>query len=62
VTLPQAASQATCFRAFSACAGDYEDPERTPWSDASEEEGEDEASADNAEQSVPGERFPVREE
>jgi hypothetical protein len=62
VTPPQAASQATCLRACSACAGDYEDPELTAWGDASEEEGDDEASADNAEPSVTRERFPVREE
>ena len=51
----------TEVRACSACAGDYEDPERTTWSDASEEEGAEETSADNAAQSVPREGFPVRE-
>ena len=51
----------TQVRACSACAGDYEDPERTAWSDASEEEGAGETSADNAAQSVPREGFPVRE-
>ncbi len=51
----------TQVRACSACAGDYEDPERTAWSDASEEEGAEETSADNAAQSVPREGFPVRE-
>ena len=52
----------TEVRACSACAGDYEDPERTAWrSDASEEEGAEETSADNAGQSVPREGFPVRE-
>ena len=51
----------TQVRACSACAGDYEDPERTAWRDASEEEGAEETSADNAAQSVPREGFPVRE-
>ena len=51
----------TQVRACSACAGDYEDPERTAWSDANEEEGAEETSADNAAQSVPREGFPVRE-
>jgi len=59
---PQAVSQATCLRACSACSGDYEDPERTAWSGASGEEGDDEASADNAEPSMTREGFPVREE
>jgi hypothetical protein len=49
------------MHACSACAGDYEDPERTAWSDASEEEGAEETSADHAEQSAPSEAFPVRE-
>ncbi len=49
------------MRACSACSGDYEDPERTAWRDASEEEGAEEASADNAEQSVPSEGVPVQE-
>jgi hypothetical protein len=62
VTPPLAALQATCLRACSACGGDYEDPERTAGTDVSEEEGDDEASADNAEQSMPRGRFPVREE
>jgi hypothetical protein len=62
VTPPKAASQVTCLRACSACSGDYEDPERTAWSDASEEEDDDEASADNADASVLRTTFPVREE
>jgi hypothetical protein len=62
VMTPQAVSQAPCLRACSACSGDYEDPERTAWSGASGEEGDDEASADNAEPSVTREGFPVRQE
>lgn len=49
------------MRACSACAGDYEDPERTAWRDASEEAGAEETSAENAGPSVPSEGFPVRE-
>jgi hypothetical protein len=49
------------MHACSACAGDYEDPERTAWSDASEEAGAEETSVDNAGQSVPREGVPVRE-
>jgi hypothetical protein len=53
--------QATSLRACSACAGDYEDPEQTAWGDASEEEGDEDASAGNAEQSASREGFPARE-
>ena len=53
--------QAACLRACSACSGDYEDPELTASSDACEEEGAEEASADHAERSVPREGCPVRE-
>jgi len=53
--------QATCVRACSACSGDYEDPELTASGDACEEEGAEEASADDTERSVPREGFPVRE-
>ena len=55
-------AQATCVHACSACSGDYEDPELTASSDAREEEGAEEASADHAERSVPRKGFPVREE
>ena len=54
-------SPAACVHACSACSGDYEDPERTASSDACEEEGAEEASADHVERSVPSEGFPVRE-
>ena len=57
---PRAASQSICLRACSACSGDYEDPERTASSDASEEDGAEEASADT-ERSVSRDGFPVRE-
>ncbi|HEY4817581.1 MAG TPA: hypothetical protein VIH67_09125 [Candidatus Acidoferrum sp.] len=57
----QATSHWGCLRACSACSGDYQDPERPAWNDASEEEDPEEAGAYNAEQSVPRERFPVRE-
>ena len=47
--------------ACSACDGDYEDPERTAWSD-DEDEDAGESRSDHAEQDVARERFPVREE
>jgi len=55
--------QATSLRACSACAGDYEDPEQTAWGDAieGEQEGDEDASAGNAEQSASREGFPARE-
>jgi len=53
--------QAACVHACSACSGDYEDPELTASSDACEEEGAEEASADHAQRSVPREGFPVGE-
>jgi len=58
--------QPVCLCACSACSGDYEDPERTASSEASEEEsaeeeGAEEASADNTERSAPRDGFPVRE-
>ena len=58
--------QSTSLRACSACAGDYEDPEQTAWSDTvdedeGDEEGDEDASAGNAEQSVSREGFPARE-
>jgi len=59
---PQAVSQSICLRACSACSGDYEDPERTTWSDVSEEEDREESTTDNAEQSGPREEFPAREQ
>jgi hypothetical protein len=49
------------MHACSACAGDYEDPERTAWSD-DEDGGAEESSGDQAEQGAARERFPVREE
>ena len=48
--------------ACSACDGDYEDPERTAWSDALEEEDADGASATQPERGATGEGVPVREE
>ena len=45
------------MRACSACAGDYEDPEREPDQAAAEDEGE--AGADSVDDT--GERVPVRE-
>ncbi len=49
------------LRVCSACDGDYEDPERTAWSD-DEDEDADEASRGPAEPDAARERFPVREE
>lgn len=52
---------AAAMRACSACDGDYEDPERTAWSDA---DGEDagEASSDQPEPDAARQRVPVQEE
>ncbi len=66
---PAPKPQSTILRACSACAGEYEDPERTAWSEAIEQKGEEEgeqegdedASAGNAEQSASREGFPARE-
>jgi hypothetical protein len=54
------------LRTCSACGGDYEDPELTARSDASEEEDAENANDGhandaNAERSVPRERSPVQE-
>ena len=65
----RAVPQCICVRACSACSGDYEDPERTAWSETidqqgdqeGEEEGDEDASAGNAEQSASREGFPARE-
>ena len=48
--------------ACSTCAGDYEDPERTAWSDAREDDGAEEASVDQTEQVAPRDEFSVQEE
>jgi len=60
--ISQAAPQATCLRACSACAGDYEDPEVTA---ASSEIGDEEdavhASAEDAKRSTPRDEFPALE-
>ena len=45
------------LRACSACAGDYEDPERTAWT-PDEDGGEDREE----ELGIPGEQFPAEEE
>ena len=55
------APQVTCVRACSACSGDYEDPERTAWHEASDEDDAEETGADNASRSVPREGFPAME-
>lgn len=49
------------IRVCSACDGDYEDPERTAWSDDEDVDAE-ESSGDRAQQGAAPERFPVREE
>jgi hypothetical protein len=54
-------SGATRVRACSACSGDYEDPERTAWHDASDEDDAEETGAENASRSVPREGFPAME-
>jgi hypothetical protein len=53
-------AMAARVRACSACDGDYEDPERTAWSEAREDESED-ASKDEVEEAGPRVRFPVQE-
>jgi hypothetical protein len=60
--MPQMAAHGTCVHACSACFGDYEDPERSAWGEATDEEGGDPESAGRAPQSIAGEEFPVREE
>jgi hypothetical protein len=52
----------TCLRACSACSGDYEDPERTAWEDAADEEADEDDSPGNVLTPVAREGFPVREE
>ena len=48
-------------RACSACAGDYEDPERTPSREAEDEEqGTANASAQDVTQVIPRDEFPAR--
>ena len=56
------AAHGICVHACSACFGDYEDPERTAWREAPDEEGGDPESAGRAPQSITGEEFPVQEE
>jgi hypothetical protein len=59
---PMLTPESVSLRACSACSGDYEDPEETAWSDEeSDEEGDQGASAGNAEQSTSREGFPARE-
>jgi hypothetical protein len=57
----QAVPQWICVRACSACSGDYEDPEWTAWSETIDQQGDEDASAGNAEQSASREGFPARE-
>ena len=57
----QAAPQATCLRACSACAGDYEDPESTAPSEIGEEEDAADASAADAKRPTPRDEFPALE-
>jgi hypothetical protein len=41
------------LRACSGCAGDYEDPERTGWSDVCDDESGDEGNAGHAKEPGP---------
>jgi len=59
--ISQAAPQATCLRACSACSGDYEDPERTAPSEIGEEEHATDASAEDAKRRIPRDEFPALE-
>jgi hypothetical protein len=49
-----------CVRACSACAGDYEDPERASSREADDEEqGVADAGAEDVTQAIPGNGFPA---
>ena len=52
----------TRLHACSACAGDYEDPERIAQSDSEKEEADGEEGAGDVQRPVDREEFPVREE
>lgn len=58
--LSEGAGEMPALRACSACAGDYEDPERTAWSpdDPDDEEREDEREE---ERQAPNEEFPAED-
>ena len=60
--MPQIEPHWTCLHACSACSADYEDPERTAWREAADEEADDQESAGRAPRSIAREEFPVREE
>ena len=50
----------SCVRACSACAGDYEDPERTLSREAEDEEqGAADVSAEDSIQAIPDNEFPA---
>jgi hypothetical protein len=59
--ISQAAPQATCLRACSACAGDYEDPDFTTSSEIGDEEDAVHASAEDGKRSTPRDEFPAPE-
>ena len=46
------------FHACSACGGDYEDPERTAWSEDAEEESDQQDERDS--RLAPPDEFPVQ--
>jgi hypothetical protein len=48
------------MRACSACAGDYEDPERTAWS-PDDPDGEEREDGREEEREAPNEEFPAEE-
>jgi hypothetical protein len=51
----------SCVRACSACAGDYEDPERTSSREADDEEqGTADAGAEDVTRAIPGNEFPAQ--
>jgi len=60
--MPIANAPRAQLRACSGCAGEYEDPERTAWSDVCDEKDASEDNAESAKQPAPRERFPVAEE
>lgn len=54
-------SDPSCVRACSACAGDYEDPERTSSrEDDDDEQGTADAGAEDVTQATPGNEFPAQ--
>jgi hypothetical protein len=58
--LSEGAGEMPAMRACSACAGDYEDPERTAWS-PDDPDGEEREDGREEEREAPNEEFPAEE-